>query len=65
MLSLTHLLILLGILVLLFGSQRLPQLGSSIGETLRNFKKALKEPDSIDVTPKDTDVKKKDETKSS
>lgn len=62
----TELLILLGILVLLFGSSKLPQLGSGIGQGIRNFKKAMKEPDAIDVTPKkEEDAKKKDETKSS
>ena len=47
----TELIILLAILVLLFGSSKLPQLGSGIGEAIRNFKKSMKEPDAIDVTP--------------
>lgn len=54
----TELLLLLGIVVLLFGSSKLPQLGAGIGQGIRNFKKAMKEPDAIDVTPK------KEETKS-
>lgn len=49
----TELLILLGIAVLLFGAAKLPQLGSGIGQGIRNFKKALKEQDVIDVTPED------------
>lgn len=57
----TELLILLGILVLLFGSSKLPQLGSGIGQGIRNFKKAMKEPDSIDVTPKKPEDDKKNE----
>lgn len=62
----TELLILLGILVLLFGSSKLPQLGSGIGEGIRNFKKAMKQPDSIDVTPKkDEEAKKKDDSSKS
>jgi sec-independent protein translocase protein TatA len=61
----TELLILLGILVLLFGSSKLPQLGSGIGEGIRNFKKSMKESDAIDVTPKkDDEAKKKDDPKS-
>jgi sec-independent protein translocase protein TatA len=49
----TELLILLGIAVLLFGAAKLPQLGSGIGQGIRNFKKALKEQDVIDVTPEE------------
>jgi sec-independent protein translocase protein TatA len=54
--SLTHLLILVFILVLLFGSTKLPQLGSGLGQGIRNFKKAMKEPDAIDVTPKKSEA---------
>lgn len=39
-LSAGHLLI-LGIVVLLFGSRRLPELGSSLGQGLRAFKDAI------------------------
>ncbi len=38
-----ELLIILLILLLLFGATKLPQLGRSIGEALKNFKKGLKE----------------------
>ncbi len=38
-----ELLIILLILLLLFGASKLPKLGRSIGEALRNFKKGLKE----------------------
>jgi sec-independent protein translocase protein TatA len=34
----TELLIILAIIVLLFGSTRLPQLGKALGETVKNFK---------------------------
>ena len=34
--------IICGTLVLLFGAEKLPRLGSSIGESFRNFKKGLK-----------------------
>jgi len=39
-LSLGHLLI-LGVVVLLFGARRLPQLGEGLGKGLRAFKKGL------------------------
>lgn len=32
-----------GGLVLLFGGKKLPQLGGAIGESIKNFKKGLKE----------------------
>lgn len=38
-----ELLIILLILLLLFGASKLPKLGRSIGEALKNFKKGLKE----------------------
>ena len=63
-LSLTHLLILILVLVLLFGSSKLPQLGSGLGQGIKNFKKAMKEPDSIDVTPDKKNDKSDGEKKS-
>ena len=50
-LGLPELLIILVIIVLLFGAGRLPQIGAGIGEGIRNFKKAMKKEDEIDVTP--------------
>lgn len=37
-----EILILLLILVLLFGAKKLPEIGKGIGESIRNFKKAIK-----------------------
>lgn len=48
-LSFWHLIIVLVIVLLLFGPQRLPNLGKSVGEAIRGFKKGL-EGDEIDVT---------------
>jgi sec-independent protein translocase protein TatA len=50
-LGLSHLLILLAIVLILFGPSRLGDLGTSLGKSIRGFKKAINEPDSIDVTP--------------
>jgi sec-independent protein translocase protein TatA len=50
-LGLPELVIILVIVVLLFGVGRLPQIGQGIGEGIRNFKKAMKEKEEIDVTP--------------
>lgn len=40
-----ELLLILLVLVLLFGATKLPQLGSSIGQAIRNFKKGFAEED--------------------
>ncbi len=49
------------IVVVLFGATKLPQLGSGVGQAIRNFKKGIAEADAIDVTPK-KDSSKKEET---
>jgi len=55
-----ELIIILIIVVILFGATRLPQIGSGIGQAIRNFKKGVKEQDEIDVTP--AKEKKKEKT---
>ena len=50
-LGIGELLIILIIVVVLF-SRRLPDLGESFGAAIRKFRKAVKEPDEIDITPK-------------
>ena len=39
----THLLVIFGIALLVFGPKKLPELGKGIGETIRGFKSAMKE----------------------
>lgn len=48
--SLTHILILSLILVVVFGRNKLPDLGRGIGEGFRQFKKGIKGEADIDVT---------------
>ncbi len=50
MISLTHLLLMAVILLLVFGPTKIPDLGRSLGEGMRNFKKGLKGEHDIDVT---------------
>ena len=50
-LGIGELLVILVIIVVLF-SRRLPDLGEGIGKSIRKFRKAVNEPDEIDVTPK-------------
>jgi sec-independent protein translocase protein TatA len=40
-----ELLIILAIVIILFGAGKLPQIGSGIGQGIRNFKKGIKEID--------------------
>ena len=40
-----HLLVILGIALLVFGPKKLPELGKSLGEGIRGFKKAIAERD--------------------
>jgi len=46
-----ELLIILVIILIIFGAGKLPDIGNALGRGIRNFKKASKEPDEIDVTP--------------
>jgi sec-independent protein translocase protein TatA len=41
----THLLLIFGIALLVFGPKKLPELGKGIGESIRGFKSAMKERD--------------------
>ena len=56
-LGLGELLIVLLIVVFLF-NRRLPDLGERLGMTVRKFRKAMRESDEIDVTPKEESDKK-------
>ena len=44
-----ELLIVLGIVVLLFGATRLPQIGKGLGEGIRNFRGAMREQPQIEA----------------
>jgi sec-independent protein translocase protein TatA len=52
----TELLIILGIVLVLFGARRLPELGSGVGKAIRNFKSGLSGKDELDITPKTDEV---------
>jgi len=47
----TELLIVLGIVIVIFGARRLPELGSGMGKAIKNFKAGISGKDEIDVTP--------------
>ncbi len=50
-LRLPELLIILLVVVLVFGANKIPQLGDALGKGIRNFKRSSGD-DAIDVTPK-------------
>ena len=52
----TELLVVLGIVVVIFGARRLPELGSGLGQAIKNFKKGLSAKDEIDITPNKEEV---------
>ena len=59
MLGTTELLVIFGIIVVMFGATKLPQLGKGLGEAIGNFKKAQRDAEreisqsgEIDATPK-------------
>jgi len=57
-LGIWELVLILVIVLVLFG-RKLPDLGEGLGRGIRNFRKSMREPDEIDVTPKDGEEKEK------
>jgi len=57
-LGIWELLIILVLVLVLFG-RKLPDLGEGLGKGIRNFRKSIKEPDEIDITPKEGEEKEK------
>lgn len=57
-LGIWELLIILLIVLVLF-SRKLPEIGEGLCKGIRSFRKSIKEPDEIDVTPKEEQEKEK------
>ena len=47
----THLLIILLIILVIFGPSKLGDVGGAMGKAIRDFKRAMNEPDSATTTP--------------
>lgn len=47
-----ELLLIFIVILLIFGSSKLPQLGDALGKGIKNFKRSISGNDEIDVTPK-------------
>jgi sec-independent protein translocase protein TatA len=45
------------IVVVLFGATKLPQIGSGVGQAIRNFKKGISEVDEIEAPQRDSSKK--------
>jgi sec-independent protein translocase protein TatA len=50
-LGIGELLVILVIVLIVFGVGRLPEIGDGLGRGIRSFRKAMKAPDEIDITP--------------
>ena len=48
--------IILVIVLIIFGAGKLPDIGAGIGKGIKNFKKATREPDEIDITPSSKEI---------
>ena len=56
-LGMPELLLILVICLLIFGAAKLPEIGRSLGKTIKEFKKAFKEEDPGDTQAKNPDNK--------
>ena len=48
----TEIILILVVVLLLFGSKKLPEIGAGLGRAIRNFRRATTEPAEVDITPK-------------
>lgn len=60
-----ELLIILVIVLVIFGAGKLPEIGEGLGKGINNFRKSVKAPDEIDITPDGTPPDKQPENPSS
>ena len=58
-LGMPELIVIMIIVLLVFGAGKLADGGGALGKGIKNFKKSLKEPEEIDVTPKKEEEKNK------
>ncbi len=50
-LGIGELAIILVLVIVIFGANKLPELGKGMGQAIGNFRKSMKEANEIDVTP--------------
>ncbi|SDF42093.1 twin-arginine translocase TatA/TatE family subunit [Desulfovibrio legallii] len=51
--SVPHLLLVMGVAMLLFGTKKLPEIGAGLGRAIRDFRRAVSEPDTVDISRRD------------
>jgi sec-independent protein translocase protein TatA len=54
-----HLLVIFGIALLMFGPKKLPELGKGIGDGIRGFKSAMRDPEEPSAKTAATEAEKK------
>jgi len=57
--SMPALIIILVIVLVIFGVGKLPEIGSALGKSIKNFKKASEGKDEIEINPRKEDESKK------
>lgn len=55
-----ELIVILVIVLVVFGAGRLPEIGSALGKSIKNFKRASEGKDEIEIKPKKEDADKKE-----
>ncbi len=58
-LGISELVVILIIVLIIFGANRLPEIGTGLGKAIRGFKESVTGKDAIDVTPKKEPGKEK------
>ena len=51
-LGIWELLVIMVIVLIIFGANKLPEIGGGLGRAIKNFKRATTEPEDIDITPR-------------
>ncbi|MCX7634605.1 MAG: twin-arginine translocase TatA/TatE family subunit [Syntrophales bacterium] len=57
--GMSELLVILVIVLIIFGAGKLPEIGSALGKSIKNFKNATREPNEIDITPENKKIEPK------
>ncbi len=55
--SISHWLVILAVVVLLFGAKKIPELAKGVGQGIKDFKKAIKEDEEAKTTVDKVEVK--------
>jgi sec-independent protein translocase protein TatA len=55
--SISHWLVILAVVVLLFGAKKIPELAKGVGQGIKDFKKAIKEDEQASTTVDQVEVK--------